>query len=840
MIERVLRWARFEDPISERAEDNLRLGLSVIGVVAFVLAATAIVALDSLVLTRSTAELEPGDIVPVDVLAPISLTYTSDVLTEQRRSEAVASVSPVYDPPDPAVARQQVQVLRQVLDYIDGVRLDPYAAAWQKDADLEAITALTLDPTVIASILSLDAETWRSVDDEAIIVLERVMRESIRDVDLPLVVVTLPTQVSVRFEATATSIVVALVEDMIRVNRQQNPTATDQARLVAAQSVAPETRTFEQGQIVVRAGTRVDAADYEALSRLGLLESEDQRAARVAQAFLASVLVVVSMGLYASVIDSPLKKQPYLVVVIAIIFLVTLFGARLFSVDGTLNPLFPTAALALVVVVLTRTDIALVVTMSSALLISLMFNSSLEAAVMVTGGGLLGALALQRTARINRFFFAGGVIALANSLIVGVFSFGGSGGQDASVALALSLVNGIVAAMTALALVYLVTLLFNLPTNLKLVELNQPSQQLLQRLLREAPGTYQHSLQVANLAEQAANAIGAQAELVRVSALYHDVGKVQNPAFFVENQVEGQNPHDALNDPYRSADIIISHVVDGDRLARQYRLPARVRDFILEHHGTTLVSFFYNRAILQAGDPEAVDPGAFTYPGPKPQSRETAVLMLADSCESTVRARKPANRQEIEDIVRQMFDTRMRDGQLDESNLTLNDIETIREIFVDMLQAMFHPRINYPALATAPMPAQRQMTVTRPTANALMSGDEPSKSRQPTSGASAAGTSLDDSHAGGKSDTDSHRQAPARTTRADGDLRTGAVYTTGTQKKVQSAALPDLPAQDDEPLPEVPPLPRPSKGRAMVTGEQRAIKPDGQGAGSTEDTEGTA
>ncbi|MGQ9910151.1 MAG: HDIG domain-containing metalloprotein [Candidatus Flexifilum sp.] len=831
----MLRLARFNRPVFAKTETDLRLGLAVVGVAAFVLAAAGIVAFDSLVLTHTAADLEPGDIVPVDILAPISLTYVSDVLTEQRRSEAVASVSPVYDPPDPTVARQQVQTLRQILDYIDGVRLDPYGAPWQKRADLDAITALTLDPAIIEAMLNMSVETWRAVDDEATIVLERVMRESIRDIDLPLVLVTLPTQVSVRFDAAAAAVVVALVEDLIRPNRQQNPRATDQARMVAAQSVAPETRTFEQGQIVVRAGTRIDAADYEALARLGLLQSDDQRAARVMQALLASIFVVTAVGLYFSAVDSPLKKNPPLIAIIAAIVLIMLSGARLFSLDSSLNPLYPTAALGLVVVVLTRIDIALVVTTGSALLIGLMFNNSLESAVMVAGGGLFGALALQRTARINRFFYAGGVIALVNCLIVGIFFFNSSARQEASVLLALGLINGMVAAMTALAVIYVITLIFNLPTNLKLVELSQPSQRLLQRLLREAPGTYQHSLQVANLAEQAANAIGAHAELVRVAALYHDIGKVQNPAFFVENQIEGQNPHDALNDPYRSADIIISHVVDGDRLARQYRLPARVRDFILEHHGTTVVSFFYNRAVLLAGDPETVDTAAFTYPGPKPQSRETAVLMLADSCESTVRARKPANRQEIEEIVEQMIDTRMREGQLDESNLTLNDIETIREIFVDMLQAMFHPRINYPALVAAPGHGQRQMAPLRPAASVPTANEDLVRGRAPASAAPMpAGLSVENRN-GGLIDTDAHRQASARPVKQEPEVRANASQITGIHKRVQPVPRADLP--DDAPLPEVPPLPRPSKGRSSATGEQRASNP-GEESGPRPDREG--
>jgi membrane-associated HD superfamily phosphohydrolase len=173
-----------------------------------------------------------------------------------------------------------------------------------------------------------------------------------------------------------------------------------------------------------------------------------------------------------------------------------------------------------------------------------------------------------------------------------------------------------------------------------------------------------------------------------------------NPMFFVENQADLANPHDTLSDPYRSASIIISHVPDGDRLARQHRLPPRVRDFIWQHHGTTRVGFFYNKALEQAGDPEAVDAAAFTYPGPRPQTREAAIMMLADSSESTVRARKPSSRQEIAEIVQQIIDARTIEGQLDESDLTLKDLRAIHRVFVEVLQGVFHPRINYPSLPT--------------------------------------------------------------------------------------------------------------------------------------------
>jgi putative nucleotidyltransferase with HDIG domain len=209
-------------------------------------------------------------------------------------------------------------------------------------------------------------------------------------------------------------------------------------------------------------------------------------------------------------------------------------------------------------------------------------------------------------------------------------------------------------------------------------------------------------LQVANLAELAAERIGANALLTRVGALYHDIGKSMYPHFFVENQAEGVNPHDALNEPQRSAAIIIGHVIEGERLARKYRLPTALIDFISQHHGTLPVMYFYNKALEAAdGDDSQVDKTAFSYPGPSPQTRETAILMLADTSESAVRAKRPRNRQEIENIIGEIIDSRVADGQLDHSHLTVDDLKIIREVFVSTLQGMFHPRIVYPTTVTA-------------------------------------------------------------------------------------------------------------------------------------------
>lgn len=694
----------------------------IIGVVgaafAFVVIATLIVAFDSLLPGNDIVTLEVGDIATEDIRAPFNWGYESDVLTERERQLAIENTPPVFDPPDFNVARQQVQLAREILDYINNVQRDQFGTRAQRIEDIQAITALTLDDAISGAILDMSEEAWRAIDAEIISVLERVMRGEIREDDIPTVRLQLPVQVSVRFSGADLEIIVAIAEDLIRPNTFPNSDATEDAGVAAAERVDPISRVFERGQIVVREGTRIEAVDLEALAQFGLIDTGERGFPEVTRAFLASVILVIISGLFIARFSPELYDDLRFLMLLGALFLLVLLGARFFSGDDQIY-IYPSAALALLLVALSGPEIAVIGMIGLAFLMGLMSANALETTWLVVVGGIIGALTLRRSERLDSYFLVGVLIALANTVVVTIFNLEAlEGTEEASgfgLLLIYTLMSGIFSAAVALAGMYAVTLLFNLPTSLKLVELSQPSQPLLQRLLREAPGTYTHSLQVANLSEQAANTIGANAELVRVAALYHDIGKMLNPAFFVENQADQVNPHDVLNDPYRSADIIISHVTDGARLARQYRLPARIRDFISEHHGTTQVSYFYRQAVAQAGeDADEVDLDEFTYPGPVPQSRETAIMMLADNAESTVRARKPTSKQEISEIIQGIIDNRMREGQLDESGLTSSDIKAIRDIFVDMLQAIFHPRINYPApttRTTQEKPAENQLAV---------------------------------------------------------------------------------------------------------------------------------
>jgi putative nucleotidyltransferase with HDIG domain len=310
--------------------------------------------------------------------------------------------------------------------------------------------------------------------------------------------------------------------------------------------------------------------------------------------------------------------------------------------------------------------------------------------------GIAGALAARRIERLNAFFLAGFQVTLAGLAVALAFRLINQDNDWLGLAnlSVWSLANGLLSAILTMGIFSVVGSLFGLTTMLQLLELAHPSQPLLRRLLTEAPGTYHHSILVGNLAERAAEQIGVDSLLVRVGAYYHDVGKLHRPYYFAENQFEGENIHDRLR-PEASAAALIDHVVSGLELARQYGLPQAVQDFIAQHHGTGLTSFFYRKAVKQAGS-EAVDESKFRYPGPRPQTKETALVMLADVVEASVRAASNRSTQSLELLVERAVNERLLEGQLDECNLTLRDLEIIKRSYIRQLQGVYHPRIDYP------------------------------------------------------------------------------------------------------------------------------------------------
>lgn len=674
---------------------------------AFVVSASIVVALGAFAPTEGV-KLAVGQVAPNDILAPHSLTYESEVLTRIAQQTASDAIRPIYDPPDPAVLRQQVQLGRHILDYIDNVRHDSYAIPSQQLADLMAIEPLRVEQDTYLGFLHITDDAWKDIDDQVMLILERSMRSAVREDNIETIYANLPNLVSVNTGDTQAHLVVALSKNLIKPNTFYNEERTRLARHDAVAAAPTVTRSFVQGQMVARAGSIVTDADMEALTELKLLQPDDKRWQIFLSALLAvGTLTTLCMGYIARFYAALLRQVPSMII-IGGLALLWLTGARIFSADSFQAHTYPAAAFALAVTVLVEPQVAIVLTAALAALIGLAVGNSIEVLLLVAVSGTAGVLTLRKTERLSTYIIAGLVIGVVNGIVSVAFLLlqGSIDPIHVLTTLIAGMINGTLSAGLGIVGLYFISSALNLPTSVKLLELSQPSQPLLQRLLREAPGTYQHSLQVANLAELAAERLGVNPMLMRVAALYHDVGKLSSPYYFVENQADGVNPHDALADPKRSARIIIGHVTEGDKLARKYHLPKMISDFILQHHGTTIVLYFYNKALEAVDcDDSKVDRKAFEYPGPRPQSREAGILMLADSSESIIRAKRPRNKQEIETIIKEIVEARLADGQLDTSQLTVNDLRVISEVFVSTLQGVFHPRIAYPSLTTQELKA---------------------------------------------------------------------------------------------------------------------------------------
>ena len=324
-------------------------------------------------------------------------------------------------------------------------------------------------------------------------------------------------------------------------------------------------------------------------------------------------------------------------------------------------------------------------------------------------GTLIGAVILGRVERLTAFLWAGMAITVSNLTVMASYHAPYSAfAPQAMLQLQLmSGLNAVLAASIALIGYFVIGNLFGITTSLQLTELSRPTHPLLRQLLLKSPGTYHHTIVVSNMAERAAAAIGADAFLTRVGAYYHDIGKTVRPYFFSENIADGVSPHEKL-DPRTSAQVIISHVTDGLDLAEKYHLPPRIRDFIREHHGDSLVQYFYVKAQKEAAEGEVVEEVDFRYPGPNPRSKETAILMLADTCEAAIRSIRPPNREALRELVNRLIDERVANGELDNSDLTFRELQIVKGVFLRVLEGVNHPRISYPE------PTQKSSTATAP------------------------------------------------------------------------------------------------------------------------------
>ncbi|MCW1967697.1 MAG: HDIG domain-containing protein [Anaerolineae bacterium] len=663
--------------------------------------------------------LKTGEVAPRDIRAPFKITYVSDLDTNRQRDLAVAAISAVYSPPDAQIARRQIQLAREVLDKIALARAGQPIAPITPSPDspaptqvpvadrpklLAAIQNVKLDDTEIQLILKSSDTRWALIDSQIITLLDEALRNPIRTDNLDTIKARLPGLVSFIYTPDEASLISEFVADLTVPNTTVDANATTQARTRARNSISPVERTYEANQIIVRAGEIVSATDLEALEKFNLRRA-DLTLLDVLGALVMSMLVVMMLALAVSryhVMMSgrlDIERVPLRRTFLSVFFLVmALYFAR-WQLPG--RPLFayivPISAIGMAVTSWSRGLTGIVTSLTLASLGTVGSDNSLELTAFYAIGGVVACLSVGRAERISDFVWSGTMALLAQLIILAVFEVPAwQVSNDTSTLITrfvFAIIGGVLSMALAPAFLYIAGLPMRIITPLQLLDLSRPSHPLIQQLLTTAPGTYHHSLMVANLAEQAAERIGADALLTRVGAYYHDIGKTVHPYFFIENQLDGSNnPHDQL-DPLSSSKVLHDHVLDGLKMAHKHRLPIEIQAFIAEHHGTTRAGAGYYRA---SKDNPTLDDKPYRYPGPRPRSRETAILMLADGCEAIVRAKRPSQADETIKLINKIVSERLNDHQLDDSDLTLHEIDMVRQSFAETLRGIYHPRIDYP------------------------------------------------------------------------------------------------------------------------------------------------
>ena len=661
-------------------------------------------------ITLGQENLEEGQVAPRDIRAPREVTFESESRTEDARDAAAELVDPIMTrikvPADnredqlnelQALGRRVASLLERRDDGLvdeDGVL--------ERLADEDAISFG--DRSIVAE---MTVSQWEAIVAEAGTVLDFALQEQIDADGLPQIRAEVREAITADLQedhrAVAGNVAASLVEPTHVIDRDLTQAEEDRARA----AVLPFEVTVRQGQIIVSEGEVITVEQMEELDALGLAQPRVD-VGTVLGNLLVAILVSGLLVAYLWRFEPSVWHRNRSVLLFFLGLVATAVAMRV-AADRTLWAfVVPTSATVLLMGILLQGGAGAVMAGALAVLAGVMNRDALDLAVFVLAGGLAALLAITRAERLNVFVRVFVVLAAVNMTVAIAFSLLDQRDLAAVAQLAgAGVVNAALSVALAVGSFHLLGNLFGIMTVFQLLELANPSSRLLRRLLLETPGTYHHSVMVGNLAERASETIGADPLLARVAAYYHDIGKMKNPLAFIENQAGAHNIHDDL-DAETSARIIAGHIRDGIDLGYEHGLPVQVIGFIPQHHGTSVMSYFHGKALRELGGRgDAVDERVFRYPGPKPQSREAAILMLADGVEASVRSLDEKDEPSIRAMVDRIVDARVEDGQLDEAELTLKNISQIKDAFVGQLLGMYHSRIKYPD-NVVPMESHRE------------------------------------------------------------------------------------------------------------------------------------
>ncbi len=630
----------------------------------------------------------------VMVVAPKNIEVIDTIKTEVRRKEVAQKVDFIYTPGDDIYIKNN---LNEFIEQIKDIRHSDLSE-YEKKKELEVVLDLSdvsSKAMVVGFFLNANEEALNKVFDISNGTLINVLSEGITEKDLEEnnLAKIIRRNIDLNTTNKEVRIITYLLEQVIVPNMIVDEEATANARKNARDTVAPIKVKFNKGDTIIKVGEPVTQVKKEALSKAGY------NILRINYKGILGILCLVGIGIF-SVFGYLKYFEPKLLTkrhmsLVAVLSLLIAALATVLPVNWSVFILpFPFFAIILSVFLNPRTSFFITVTLLTIITLSLQFSAlAMSVFILSVIVATIGMTIIKYSRRYD--LIKVGAYTSLSMLIIILCVYYDLGLDRLIQDILAGILNGFLSGVFAVGILPFLENWFKVITQFGLAELGDYNQPLLKKLHEAAPGTFEHSLRVSNLAESAAEAIGANPVLARVGALYHDVGKIVRPLFFVENQTYSgiENPHEKLT-PRSSKMIITSHTKDGLAYAKEYNIPEVIQDFIIQHHGDSLASYFYNQAVAQEGA-ENVKEEQFRYTGPKPNTKETAILMIADAVESASRTLKDHSQEELDALIHKIIKDRLDDNQLSDSPLTLKDIKIIAETLSRVLRSVFHKRIKY-------------------------------------------------------------------------------------------------------------------------------------------------
>lgn len=646
------------------------------------------------VVTPKRYNFNEGDIASVDIKAP------RDIIDEEATNVKEQEVADKVEKKFTLKNEVKIEASQNIKTFFDKLINLKSSEIEEKDkiSELKKIEAFKLSDSQYKALLDLTVDKDTELQWIALAAIDKAYENQIEEGNTDEIeeakISAEEYLESQNLDSNLEDILKEMCDSQVKPNYFFDQTKTDEAVKEALKSVSKV--MIKKNQIIVKEGEPITQKQITILTELGLVGegiSKDYIYTYIIIAFYV-LFVLVLQYMYLKKERKEVLSNTKLVFLILLLNLLSLVTTRIFTFVSLF--LIPIACSPILITVFLDYKVSVIISSLNLMLISVIVGFDPQIILVGIVGTVVASTSLRKISQRNDILYS--TLSVAVSVSVVVLSSGvllSNNIKKSILDMVLAALGAFISGILAMGLLPFLESSFSLVTNMKLLELSNPNSPLLKRLLMEAPGTYHHSVMVANLAEVAAEEVGANPMLARVGAYYHDAGKIKRPFFFGENQLGGINPHNKIS-PGLSASIIISHVKDGLDLAKEYDIPSAISDMMIQHHGTTLVKYFYYTLKNNSDDPDSIKEEDFRYPGPKPQSKEAAIIMMADSVEAAVRSIQEPTFDKIENMVNNIVKDKLNSDQLNECDLTFRDLETIKGCFLKVLKGIYHHRIEYP------------------------------------------------------------------------------------------------------------------------------------------------